>query len=195
MIDASREISRKVNGPVVDSWLDKIKLQRSIRKRYVSISQLVNMRANGKLSEFDALFDYVRSVFHIDIFAFVIFNKRIERNMKILTSCYEAIGGTPYCIPVFTEHQITAKNLYNPLISHCVENSFEIEQSMLITGSNATGKSTFLRTLGANCILAQTIYTVCASFFQMPFLYVISSMNIRDNIYENDRFLWMKLNL
>jgi hypothetical protein len=50
---------------------------------------------------------------------------------------------------------------------------------MLITGSNMSGKSTFLRTVGVNAILAQTVGTVCAASWRAPFVRVRTSIGRR----------------
>ena len=59
---------------------------------------------------------------------------------------------------------------------------------MLLTGSNASGKSTFLKTVAINGILAQTIYTSAASRFILPPSEIYSSMALRDNLSQNDSY-------
>lgn len=56
---------------------------------------------------------------------------------------------------------------------------------VLITGSNMSGKSTWLRTLGINILLAQTGAPVCASAMQWKPMPVLSSLRQSDSLHEN----------
>ena len=61
-------------------------------------------------------------------------------------------------------------------------------KSILITGSNMSGKTTFLRTLALNSILAQTIYTCFADTFNTPLLKLHSSVRIDDNLLDGKSY-------
>lgn len=63
----------------------------------------------------------------------------------------------------------------------------------LITGSNMGGKSTFLRTVGVNIVLAQTGAPVCAKHLQLPALQVFSSMRTQDALQENASSFYAEL--
>jgi DNA mismatch repair ATPase MutS len=56
---------------------------------------------------------------------------------------------------------------------------------ILITGSNMSGKSTFLRTCGVNIVLAMTGAPVCSVLFEMSPVTVFTSMRINDSLEEN----------
>jgi hypothetical protein len=62
------------------------------------------------------------------------------------------------------------RGLRHPLLSGAVPNSITLGPSdgVIITGSNMSGKTTFLRTLGVNAVLAQTIYTCLADWYDAP---------------------------
>ena len=62
------------------------------------------------------------------------------------------------------------RGLHHPLLPEAVPNSIELAppRGVLITGSNMSGKSTFLRTVGVNAILAQTINTCLATSYRAP---------------------------
>lgn len=55
----------------------------------------------------------------------------------------------------------------------------------VITGSNMAGKSTFLRTVGVNAVLAFTGAPVCAESFEISLFQVFTSMRTKDNLEEN----------
>ncbi len=80
-----------------------------------------------------------------------------------------------------------AQNIGHPLIagSKSVSNNFNFEQNPtadIITGSNMAGKSTFLRTLGINMVLAFTGANVCASYFKTSVFTLVSYMRIIDSL-------------
>ena len=213
MLERTKALSIDSGNPRLDQYLSQLKLSRKIYKKYRKLAQLVSFRINNRTTELDAFFDYIRCVFHVDLFAFYKLNKFMIRDMDIIINCYHIIGyldamisiayfrnylslsysNYGYCKPQFIGESLTIDGLYHPLLDYPVENSFHTKRSMLITGSNATGKSTFLRTVAMNAILAQTIYTVCARSYQAPFFHVMTSMIIKDNIYTNDSYFMIEI--
>ncbi|UJP64720.1 MutS-related protein [Mongoliitalea daihaiensis] len=86
--------------------------------------------------------------------------------------------------------------MFHPLIEDCVKNDLTIDgKSILITGSNMSGKSTFLRTLAINSILAQTIYTCFADNFSTPLLKQFSSIRIDDNLLDGKSYYFQEVNI
>ncbi len=83
---------------------------------------------------------------------------------------------------------IDFRELYHPLIPKPVTNSFSTSKSVLITGSNASGKSTFLKSVAINAILAQTVYTCLAKGYKSCFFNVFSSMALRDNLEAEESY-------
>ena len=83
-----------------------------------------------------------------------------------------------------------SKNLGHPLIppDKRVNNDFNLNgkgNTCIITGSNMAGKSTFLRTVGVNAVLALSGAPVCADSFQISNFQVFTSMRTKDNLEEN----------
>jgi hypothetical protein len=81
-------------------------------------------------------------------------------------------------------------NMGHPLIPEKkrITNDFESSgrgKTILITGSNMSGKSTFLRTCGINTVLALAGAPVCASSFSLSHVRIHSSMRITDSLEEN----------
>jgi DNA mismatch repair ATPase MutS len=81
--------------------------------------------------------------------------------------------------------KINFDNLKHPLITEkdCVPNSFNHESNInIITGSNMSGKTSFLRTIGINIILMNAGAYCNAESFSSPYLRVFTSMRIADDI-------------
>ncbi|MGM0216685.1 MutS-related protein [Enterococcus sp. AZ109] len=92
------------------------------------------------------------------------------------------------CLPEFRPGGLTAEDCYHPLISEPVTNPVEWTKNTLISGSNASGKSTYVKSIAINCILAQTINTTLASRFCMEPGHVLTSMAVEDNVIEGDSY-------
>lgn len=70
-------------------------------------------------------------------------------------------------IPILNETEFCSfTDLIHPLVENCVPNSLSIEQPILITGSNASGKSTFLKAVALNLICAQSLMTTFSQSFK-----------------------------
>jgi len=107
-------------------------------------------------------------------------------------------GIAQYCTPVFTDpkKEVTIKNMYHPLIENCIPNSINIkDKSILVTGSNMSGKSTFIRSVAINTILAQTIYTCFAEAFIIPVVKVFSAVRIADNLLDAKSYYFEEVNV
>jgi hypothetical protein len=75
-------------------------------------------------------------------------------------------------------------DLRHPLVEHPVPNSIVLAppRGLLVTGSNMSGKSTFLRTVGINIVLAQTINTCLARGYDAPVYRVRSCIGRADDL-------------
>jgi DNA mismatch repair ATPase MutS len=99
---------------------------------------------------------------------------------------------------ITTEQKITAVSMGHPLIPahELVANDVMIggEPSILIiTGANMAGKSTFLRTLGVNMVLALTGAPVCASSFSCPIINMRSGMRTADSLQDHQSYFYAEL--
>jgi len=95
-----------------------------------------------------------------------------------------------YCSqPVFADF-FQVKEIFHPLLEHPVANDLALSdgQSVLISGSNMSGKTTFIRTVGINALLAQTINTACAREMKLPKLKILSAINMSDSLMESTSY-------
>jgi len=97
-----------------------------------------------------------------------------------------------WAMPIIDDEEkarFVAKDIGHPLISKGrIHNDITIDNNVkvvLITGSNMSGKSTFLRTAGINLVLAYAGAPVCAKFFRASIMKIYTCMNVTDNLSEN----------
>ncbi|MGO3602267.1 MAG: MutS-related protein [Enterococcus malodoratus] len=96
---------------------------------------------------------------------------------------------TYYCQPDFTDqNQIEFEEIIHPLLKEAVPNTHRMDNKILITGSNASGKSTFARTLAVNAVLGQLFNTCLAKRYSFKPCAIYSSMNLKDDIVTGDSF-------
>lgn len=98
-----------------------------------------------------------------------------------------------YALPEFLEDSsdryLHCEEAYHSLLVQPVANSLKLSShGALITGSNASGKSTFLRTIGVNALFAQTIVTVLAREYKSSFFKVLTSIGNVDSITDGDSY-------
>ena len=94
--------------------------------------------------------------------------------------------------------QINTVGLGHPLIdeARCVRNTFKIsgdEQIAIITGANMAGKSTFLRTVGTNLILAANGCKVFATSFEFSPVRVFTNMRTSDSLMNDESYFYAEL--
>ena len=157
--------------------------------------------SSGSVGE--VIMEYVRMITHADIIKFNNVLDIVKGNLNVIEELYETYGKLETCMaiasfrkmlekkckPEFTgSNQICAEEVFHPLIKEPVANSIAEGKSVLLTGSNASGKSTFLKTIAINAILAQTIYTCTADKFVTNFYKIYSSMSLRDDLMNNESY-------
>jgi DNA mismatch repair ATPase MutS len=105
-----------------------------------------------------------------------------------------AINYPEWCYPAIADEKpgyiLIAKNLAHPLINSQkrIENNYSLNNAFkidIITGSNMAGKSTFLRTIGINTVLALCGAPVCADEMKVSVMTIISYMRIKDSLNES----------
>lgn len=96
---------------------------------------------------------------------------------------------TPQLLDNIKADRISARCINHPLIpeSQAVANDYQATDHCvaLVTGSNMAGKSTFLRTIGINAVLAYAGAVVCAEQMALPIYRLVTYMRIKDNLNES----------
>lgn len=112
---------------------------------------------------------------------------------EVLASVANMYFNNPeWVFPVITDtfFEFRAEKMGHPLIPAIkrISNDFSVDgagKAIIVTGSNMSGKSTFLRTCGINTILALAGAPVCASAFSLSNTRLHTSMRITDSLEEN----------
>lgn len=162
------------------------------------------LKAPGESGDiYGVIADYVLG---ITLWQITTYNKvmnRLRRNVEGYLEVYREIGELDvavntasfrkslpwYCVPEYTEEKkLCMDELYHPLIDYPVANSLELEKSCLITGSNASGKSTFIKAVAVNAVLAQSLNTCAAKRFVLPSCEVITSMAVKDDLMAGESY-------
>lgn len=160
-------------------------------------------KKENAFTDIDIIFDYIKMFFMVDIIAYQNSVKILEKNKENLYKIYNIVAKLDfalslayyrkslgeYTIPEFVESDdISLENLYHPLIDNPVKNSILIKNNILFTGSNASGKSTFIKAVALNCILAQSLNTALCSKYRCKFSRVVTSIAIKDNILAGNSY-------
>ncbi len=161
-----------------------------------------NMNSGG--NPLDILVDYLRMAFHIDL---IKFNKMLSTLFKHIDDIDILISTVGYvetaiCIgeyrtslqgewsvPHFIENnELSISQVFHPLIGNPIKNSIKTQRGVLLTGSNASGKSTFLKTIAINAVFAQTIHTTLSESYTAPFYSIYSSMSLKDSLESGESY-------
>lgn len=159
--------------------------------------------AMQRVNDFDFLTDYLRFFFQLDMICLCRLTDCFVRKNGTLRALYAQVGEIDACMaaasfaasretvctPEFAaDMRVTARGLTHPLIEHAVGNDLSWERPILITGSNASGKSTFIKAMAVNAILAQTLGLCTAASMRMPRARVMTSMALRDNVRGGESY-------
>lgn len=211
MVDTAERIE-SVNWPETEEQMEKIRTGKKALAGIKKRAFFLTSKNENTGDPLQLVLDYFKMVFHVDILAY---NKTLstvqgkkEDIMLLLDNLGELDAAISiasfremiplWCRPEFTEQKnghirLMAEDLYHPLIHEPVANSIEAEGGILVTGSNASGKSTFLKNIAINSILAQTVLTCTCSCYSAPFLKVMTSMALRDDLSGGESYFIVEI--
>lgn len=91
-----------------------------------------------------------------------------------------------------SDSSLTASNLKNFLVADSIGNDICLNKGVIITGSNMSGKSTFLRTIGINALFSQAFGFAFASYYKSGFLTLVTSISLKDQIRSGKSYFMME---
>lgn len=210
LIEIAKDLSKHNIPFEIKETQNSIKNLHQFQSKYsiLSFAQFTG----DELTQLLAIFlELIKAVFLIEIHTFNSIITIIKNKKEDIATLYSFVGsidtaisigslrsgGLQYCSPEFiaSEKALSTSDIFHPLIPGCITNSIDIHsKSILITGSNMSGKSTFLRTIAINSILAQTINTCFARKYKTPFFKLFSSIRIEDDLSEGKSFYMAEVN-
>lgn len=111
-----------------------------------------------------------------------------------------AYNNPSYSFPTIKQEPfaMTATHMGHPLMNRdkCVKNPIEIAKKpyfIIITGANMAGKSTYLRTIGINYLLACVGAPVCADEMSIYPSHLITSLRTTDSLTDNESYFFAEL--
>ena len=168
-----------------DDINNNIKPLKNMEGLYLTLSSRRNL-----------IFNLLLNVFAYDFFLSLVYNFKVKK-VTDLTNLFESVAKIEviasfaiigidneiYSIPEESSN-IEAKDIYHPLVKNCVPNDFKLEGGVILTGSNMSGKTTFMRTIGINQVLFNAGGLVCAKSFKSLYLPIYTSLRANDMLKE-----------
>ncbi|MCF0048601.1 DNA mismatch repair protein MutS [Dyadobacter sp. LJ53] len=172
--------------------LDQLGLPMSIFK--------IEARLQGEIGQFvDYVFELFKAMFLIEPVLLFTILKIFDSKRQHIKHIFQFVAETDialsilslresapcFCQPTISTQKkhLRIQEVFHPLIFNGVANDISLhEKSALLTGSNMSGKTTFIRAVGINAILGQTINTCFAKKFIMSPIKIHSSIRISDDL-------------
>lgn len=205
LVNAANKIKEK-NIFEIDENIDSI--DASLKKLKNIKRKSVGIQEKSIMSDMDVFAEYANLIFLREIITYEKVKNTIIKNKKELKNVYEYVGTidsliaiasfresldfyTKPCLKISEKREdnnIEFKDIYHPLVKEPVLNNGNFSKGVLITGSNASGKSTFIKTIAINAIMAQTIYTCFAKEYKTSYFNIYTSMALKDDIHSSESY-------
>ncbi|MBM0868900.1 MutS-related protein [Staphylococcus auricularis] len=199
VIISAKKLSDLEGAPEIN-----VNFNHFIFARYFS-HLLGRVSSNDEAGAFNIAF---KAVFNLDYQLFHLIQHSIKNYEDEVMACYDYVAEIDnhyavalwqetlptYCHPeVHEQKAIQFEGLTHPLIEDAVPNDLTIDQHILLTGSNASGKSTFMKSVALNLLLAQTVYTATATSFNYKPGVIYTSMANADDVLTGDSYFMAEI--
>ncbi len=176
---------------------------RPLLKQLRSIRRWLPLFGIEQVGDAAFILEYIKVFFMLDMISLVQIIGALGRQGAEVREIYRLVGSVDACLsiaqlrarsnalctPAFHQAlRVEAEGIRHPLIAGAVTNDLSWQRNLLISGSNASGKSTFIKAVAINCILAQTIGLCFAESFSLCHARVMSSMAISDNVLAGESY-------
>jgi len=172
-----------------------------LRSALDKVSGIVPKMDLLSMGENNPLYEYLNILFLIEVRAFDSYLRLMDKYVNQLRDVFGTIGfldamvaAASYKVgliesvePELTDStpSLDIENVAHPLLEKPVQNSVSLRTGgMLVTGSNMSGKTTFLKTIGVNVLFAQTLHFCLAREFSSSFFNTLTLIGRQDNIIE-----------
>ncbi len=209
LIRCGRELSKDGIAELPEER-DRLKALLEKLKAFKKGSAFVMAGAQVNTGLGNAVLQYINMFFHLDLISFDRMLSAAQGEEDTVAELLGLLGGLDAAcaaagfrasLPSWTEgtlHEsadaaMKAEGLYHPLLEHPVPNNISANGGNLLTGSNASGKSTFLKSLALAAILGQSLATVPAKAYAAPFYRVLTSMALSDNLKGGESYFIVEI--
>jgi hypothetical protein len=208
MLGVSEELAA-IPNPHALPQLDTLRKSRPLAARLRNrLGWLVMDRT--RMSDLSQLaVDYINMFFLFDIVVYLRSNAALRQHKDELVGLWEAVGSLDASIAVASylqgvpglirpalgaDRSLEVKGICHPLLATPVGNSLNLDdRSALIAGPNMAGKTAFIRTLGINVILAQTLNLCLAEKAVLPRAVVRSAIRREDNLEAGQSYFFAEI--
>ncbi|MGN1346141.1 MAG: hypothetical protein ACI4V1_05100 [Eubacteriales bacterium] len=191
---------RKLHDPFLDA---------ALTETYASLDRLRPVLRAGGVARVTGqdLGELVTALLLLDLLSYEFLKNKLGRNHRDIFAIHEALGRIDAAIsaasyraslPVAAEPELTfdpsvrpffrAVRMTHPLLTDAIPNDLAAEGPVLITGSNASGKSTFLKTAALCALLAQSIGICTAASYRASAFRIATSMALSDNLLAGESY-------
>ncbi|MCR5508676.1 MAG: hypothetical protein K6F34_08305 [Lachnospiraceae bacterium] len=209
MLRAADEVMKRP-GEVLENDKKKLEASRSALKDIEKKSIWITSGAVSMDNPAMLILEYLKMFFHIDLIAVNkmvgLFKEKkddVEVLRRTLGDIDASIAAGSYrfslsksCDPRFLkddERHLEIGECIHPLIKDAVYNSIDTKGPVLLTGSNASGKSTFLKTVAICALMGQTLGYVPAEKYTAPRFEIYTSMALSDNILNGESYFVVEI--
>ena len=187
---SKQEFSSKKNNNIKDS----ITKGTTILNRINKLNDLNSLRYNF-------ITNFIFNIFmSLNIIVINKYNKIFKENISIFKESIKSLEEYEVLLSLSTiplvkkdislpsitnELELTTNNIKHPLLKEntCIDNSFSCQKDInIITGSNMSGKTSFMKTIATNLILAYNGTYVNSLEFTCPIANLFTSINVKDDI-------------
>ncbi len=191
---------RKLHDPTVDGLIGEV---------YPALERLRSVSRFGGVARLMGrdIGEVLLAVLLIDLIVYEFLKNKLARSHREIFAVHETLGRLDAAISVAsyrasiddfsvpellfekTEHPyVDARGMWHPLLGEAVPNDLVTAQPILITGSNASGKSTYLKTAALCVLMAQAIATCPAASYRATAFRLFSSMALSDNLLAGESY-------
>ena len=184
-------------------------LDRELAEAYPALDQLRSVLRVGSVSgaRDGGIAEFLAGAFLLDLIAFECLRAKLSRCREALFTVHESLGRLDAAIAGASYREslgedcrdpeldfkaetpyLSIRGLRHPLLPDPVPNDLDTRRSVLLTGSNASGKSTFLRSVLLCAVMAQSLGACPAESYRAPAFRILSSMALRDDLLAGESY-------
>ena len=199
IIKTAKNICNIENNEMNKDNISVIKTIRNCKKIYTKGSIMDMIKTLDIIGEYISILFLIEEINYFSLISEIEIHKAELKDLVLFVGKMDAllsiasyrVGLSQYAVPTLVSmgRILKVKNIFHPLITNPVSNSIELDnKGVIITGSNMSGKSTFLKALAVNVLFAQTICTCLCSEYYGSYFNILTSIVPADNIISGKSY-------